>query len=890
MRELLARLRDWLRRDQLDRELAEELQFHQQLLERDAAGQKSVPHAARRRMGNLTVIRESARERWSWPAVDQVLQDIRYTLRGIRRSPGFATAVLLTLGLGIGANAAMFNVVDQLMFRPYPYLRDPDAVHRVYLRMPGAQRLLTREQFPYTRYNDLKNATTSFSQYAAFHPVTLAVGTGANSRERAVAVVSPSFFSFFDAPPVAGRYFLEEENAIPNGAPVAVVSYSYWQNELGGRAVIGERLRVDNTDCTIVGITPEQFVGVSDTEPPAVFIPLTTFAGRQGGGSSEQYWVNYRWDWIEMIVRRKPGVTIERANVDLTNAYIRSRDAARALNSAMPRRDAVRPLALAGSVKTAAGPYPGLEARTLLWVSGVAVIVLLIACANVANLFLARALRRRREVALRLALGVTRQRLAMQSLIESLVFALIGGAVGMAIAQWGGLAFRHLVLPGALQMNLITDWRTLAISGGSALLAAMVTGFAPMWLASKADLSKALRSGARDGGPARSHVRSVLLVGQATLSVVLLIGAGLFVRSLSRVESLRAGYDVDSVLMVRWQRRGEAMQTAERMALRRRVLETTRQISGVVSAAWASNVPLQGTSTMSLFIPGIDSVAKLGRFTYQTATADYFDVMRTRMIEGRAFDESDREGAERVLVVSQGMARTIWPGKSALGQCIKVGAVTMPCNTVIGVAEDAMHDPVKDQPLRYYLPLEQNAEQGGSVFIVRVRGEPAAMEETVRRAIQNDMPGQQYVTVEPMSVLRDEQRRSWTVGATMFLAFGALALIVASIGLYGVISYNVAQRMHELGVRMALGAQNADVVSLVVSQGMRLAIIGVALGSILALLAAKFIEPLLFQQSARDPAVFTIVGGLLLMVALLACAVPAVRAMRADPNAVLRSD
>ena len=892
MREWLARLLDWGRRDRLERELNDELRFHREHLERDAraAGTADAREAARRQLGNVTRVSEDARDRWSVPWLDNLQQDVRYAFRGLRRSPGFTTAVVVTLGLGIGANAAMFNVIDQLMLRPFAYLRDPAHVQRVYLRMPGRERLLTRESFPYARYLDLRQWTTSFSQTAAFFPTTHAVGTGDASRERPIAAVSASYFDFFDAPPVLGRYFVAAEDTPPGGARVAVLSHAFWSTAFGGRDVIGESVQIDNMVCTIIGVAPERFAGVADGPAPDIYLPITAYGATRPGNSSVEFWRRYTWDWAEMMVRLKPGVSVAQANADLTQAYIRSRDAARAIHAFMPRTDPVRPLAIVGALKTAAGPYPGLEARTLVWVAGVAVVVLLIACANVANLFLARALRRRREVALRVALGVTRRRLLSQSLTESLVLSLIGCAVGIGVAQWGGRSLRRLFLPPDTALDVVTDWRTLGIAVAAAIVAALATGLTPLILADRRDLVTTIKAGAREGTYQRSRLRSSLLVMQVVLSVVLLVGAGLFVRSLARLRDLRLGYDVSSVLMVRWDRRGETMGVDDRVRVRRRLLEAARAIPGVERAAIASNVPLQGTSTMALFVTGIDSMARLGRFTYQTASDDYFSTVGTRILRGRGITAEDRGGAPLVTVVSEAMAGVVWPGRDALGQCVRVGADTAPCSRVVGVAETAVHDPVKDQPLRYYLPLEQWPNEGGSYLVVRMRGlvEPAA--ETVRRALQAVLPGQQYVTVEPMSKLLDAQRRSWHVGAAMFVAFGMLALIVASVGLYGVLSYDVGQRMHELGVRIALGAQRTDVMRLVVGHGVRVALAGVAAGGAIALASARWIQPLLFQQSAQDPAVLITVGVVLVAVALVASAIPALRAVRADPNTVLRAE
>jgi hypothetical protein len=350
------------------------------------------------------------------------------------------------------------------------------------------------------------------------------------------------------------------------------------------------------------------------------------------------------------------------------------------------------------------------------------------------------------------------------------------------------------------------------------------------------------------------------------------------------------GYDVDPVLLVRWERRGAVMSTDERVLLRRRLLDVARTIPGVEHAAWVSNIPLQGTSIMSLFVPGIDSVARLGRFTYQSAGADYFATVGTRIVHGRAFATGDVSGAPTVTIVSEQMARTLWPGKDAVGQCMRVGADTAPCTTVVGVAEDAVHDPVEDQPLRYYLPMEQFPTEGGSLLVLRVLNNPAAMVDVVRRRLQAAMPGQQYVSAAPMSLMLDAQRRSWRIGATMFAAFGALAVLVAGVGLYGVIGYDVAQRRRELAVRVALGAQQASIMTLVVRQSLGLATLGIAVGAALAWVGGRWIQPLLFRQSASDPSVYGAVALAMIAVAIVASASPAFRAATTDPGAVLRAE
>jgi len=907
MREFLNRLLDLFRRRRLDAELREELRFHREMLARDAAASQGASGAsgardagavdpdtrAARALGNVTGIRERARAVWGFPFMDQFAASVRQALRGIVRNPGFATAVVLTLGLGIGANAAMFGVVDRLMFRPYPMLRDPSMVHRVYLRATYRGQEQVTRGFEYTRYTDLQKWTQSFSQIAAFTSRDLAVGTGDDTHERRVEVVSAEFFRFFDAPPARGRYFADDEVRTPKGADVVVISYPFWQSQFGGADdVLGKTIVVNNTTATVIGVAPRGFQGVEDDQPPEIYLPITTYAAAAGDPKDRaEYFTRYNWGWHDVMVRRKPGVTQEAADRDLSQAYVRSWNAEREQEPQITPADIARPNALAGAMKDGAGPDPSLEARTALWVTGVAAIVLLIACANVANLFLARALRRRREIAVRLALGVTRRRLLAEALTESLLLSVLGSAIGLLLAQWGGSALRTLLFVAGPAFDVVTDRRTVLLAAALACVTGVVTGVAPLVFGVRGDLAGALKAGAREGTYQRSRTRATLLVMQGALSVVLLVGAGLFVRSLNHVSELRMGYDAKPVLFAERVKRGTIMSDSETVALRRRLMEAAQSLPEVESAAWAAAVPFYSTMSTNLFVAGIDSVRKLGRFAMQYTTPDYFHTMSTRIVRGRGLLATDRAGAPRVAVVSESMARALWPGQNALGQCMKVGADTMPCTEIVGVAEDAIQNSLTDDKhLDYYLPVDQARPQAGFALLARMRGDPATHQEALRKALQAVMPGIMYVNVRPLSTIIDSQRRSWKVGATMFVAFGLLALVVAAVGLYSVIGYTVAQRMHELGVRVALGAQGRDIVRLVLSQGLRFGAAGVLVGAAIALAGGKFLRPLLFQESPYDPVVFASVGVVLIVVAAAASINPALRASRADPNVTLRTE
>ena len=818
--------------------------------------------------------------------------DLRYAARNIRRSPAFAAAVVITLGLGIGANTAMFGVVDWLMFRPYPYLRDPGTVNRVYMRWTQRGESRTQSHTEYARYLDIARSTTSFSHHAAFAERMLAVGLGDDVRERRVGVVSAGFFQFFDATPALGRYFAADEDEIPRGANVAVLSYGFWKRAFAGRDVRGEILQVGNVPATIIGVAPEGFTGVNDADPPALFIPITTYAAVEADPrNAATYFSAYNWGWVEIMVRRKPGVSIAQASADASRAHLMSWNKQRETEPSLPAAEIAKPSAVVSAMKLGAGPEPGLEARTALWVSGVAAIVLLIACANVASLFLARALKREREIAVRLALGVSRRRLLGQMLTESLFLSILGAALGLLLAEWGGTAVQRLLVPGgSADLATFVDRRMLFAAAAMTLAAGVLTGIGPALLSGRGDLARSLKAGAREGTYHRSRLRSALLVVQGALSVVLLVGAGLFVRSLANVNAMRLGYEPEHVLIATRSLRGMTLDDSASIALRRSLLATAQAIPGVEHAAWVSSVPFWSTPTTNLYIAGIDSVRALGEFTYQTTTADYFRVMQTRIIRGRGFSPTDRAGAPNVGVVSEAMAKVLWPGKDPLGQCMRVFSDSSPCTTVVGVAEDIVQRDITGPRYHYYLPIDQHRPAGGHSLLIRMRPTATRDAERVRRSLQQVMPGPSYVTVRPLSDLVDDTQRSWRLGATMFTAFGLLALVVAAVGMYGVIGYNVALRMHEIGVRIALGAQRANILELVVRQGMRFALAGIVVGSLIALAASPWLEPLLFEQSATDLATYGTVGITMLVVAIAASAIPAIRASRAEASAALRSE
>jgi predicted permease len=714
------------------------------------------------------------------------------------------------------------------------------------------------------------------------------VGTGDQTREATVGTVSASFFEFFNARPALGRYFSRSEDRVPAGAPVTVISYPFWQLQYDGRTdIIGTTLKIDKTSYTIIGVAAEDFTGMDDGGVPVAFIPITAYASAVRGPGWEKM---YTWSWMEMLVRRRPNVSVATATAELETSFRRNWiKTGTILGDKWPSIEEAKPRAILAPVLYGRGPGGGRDSKIVVWVSGVAVVVLLIACANVANLLLSRAVRRRREIALRLALGVTRMRLIRQLISESLVLALFGGLAGLAIAQWGGGVLRAVFLPREARAAVLTDSRTLLFAITMVLTTALLTGVAPSINTVRQNLSGALKTGGREGSYRRSHLQTFLLILQAALSVVLLVGAGLFVKSFQNVRSMRLGYDVDPVLVVRENQRDVKLTPVEADAMEQRVLEEAQRTPGVVSATRVASVPFWSNEGRGLRVEGVDSVRKLGRFILQAGSPDYFATMGTRILRGRAFNAGDGIGAPRVMVVSEAMAKALWPGQEALGKCIHID--TFPCSTVIGIAEE-MHvrSLMAEREFTYYIPFAQYDGGASGAIVVRVRGDAADFTEPVRRQLQRLMPGAAYVSTVPLRTLVDPNLRSWRFGATMFAAFGLLALTLAAIGLYSVIAYNVAQRTQELGVRIALGAKTQNVLRLIIRRGVGLTLIGVAIGGVIAYWASRWTEPLLYKQSPHDPAVLAGVAVVLILVAVLASAIPAVRATRVDPNVALRAE
>jgi predicted permease len=893
--DLKFRLRALFRRAAVERELDDELRFHleHEIAKHVAAGmpRNEAERRARLSFGGVDRIKDDTRVARGVNVIETLCQDLRYAWRGIVAKPGFAAAVITALALGIGANTAMFGIVDRLLFRPPAYLMNADRVHRVYFMWSAVSGDRTDRWTQYARYTDLTRWTSSFDRTAILAYRTVAVGDGVDARDMLVAAASSTLFGLFDARPAIGRFFTDDEDRPPAGEPVCVLGYAFWRSHYGERRdVLGTKLHVGELVVTIIGVAPQGFVGVTDDRAPIAFLPATFVAASR----SPDYYRAYHWSWAEMFARRKPGVSIAAADADLTAAYRRSWEAERVIEPRLASLDRARPHAIAGSIHLSRGPEATPDSKVVTWVMGVAVIVLLVACANVANLLLARAVSRRREIALRVALGVSRARLVQQLSTETILLASLGGVSGLLIAFWGGKFLRAMFREDDSAGAVVTDGRTIGFVAVATLAVALLTGLAPALHAVRGDVNAALKAGSRDSAYRRSRVATALLLFQGALCVVLLVGAGLFVRSVSNVRAMRLGYDVEPLLYAEGLMRGVKLTSAEQNALDDRMLEAAETTPGVNAATLAISVPFwssEGRGTP--IVAGKDSLAKLGDFLLQGGSPSYFKTVGTRILRGRGFLQTDRENTARVAVISQSMADGVWPGENPLGKQFRLNNDTRPFITVVGISENVRGRHLTGaNEMWYYLPIAQYVKYWPSypALFARVNGRPEDAVDMLRRRLQSLMPGESYVNVTPLKTMVAPQQRAWEFGATMFIAFGGLALLLAAIGLYSVIAYAVAQRTRELGVRIALGASSGDVIRMIVGQGVTFALAGIAIGSVIALASSRWVEPMLFAQSAKDPTVFVAVGAVLLVVAVVASARPAIRAMRVDPSEVLRSD
>lgn len=820
---------------------------------------------------------------------ESVIQDVRVAVRSLRREPSFLLFVVVTLALATGANAALFGIADRLLLRGPEHIVDPDRVARVYMtaRPPGVSQLTT-STLGHVSYDILRQSTSAEST-ATFtvNPGTL--GRGHEAREGRVGYASAGLFPLLGTQPAFGRFFLPAEDAVSGARRVAIISHGLWRRQFGGiPGVLGRPLFIDDEPFEILGVAPEGFTG-PQLGPIDAWVPINLL----GPNVTRDWMQSWCCQWLSIIVRLRPGVSRELASAELTTLFRSRYDGDdRSMREAR--------LWLAGLGADGSGEEPA-ESRIVRWLSGVALLVLLIACANIINLLLARGARRSREISIRLALGASRMRLVRMLVIESTLLSLAGAATGLFIAHVIGGAARTTLLPFVEWPSPPVDGRVLLVSLMAAGAMGLFVGVVPALGITGGTLAQALKSGIRDGGGRRFRLRASLAVIQATLSVALLIGAGLFVRSIWNAKHLDLGFDPERVLVVdvsrspleRVDASAREAERARRRVFHRDVLDQVRSIPGVERASVAVGLPFGNRFGLRVTVPGLERLPRTGTGGPSISAVEpaYFGTMGTRILRGRGFTPADRAGSAPVAIISEFMARTTWPNADPLGRCIEIGASPTGCTTVVGVAENTYRGALVEAPkMHVYVPLGQESGFGGAVLLVRVEDEPAVVAERVRRTLMETDSAITFVDGETLSARISPQMRSWELGMSTLMFSGLLALIVSAAGIYSLLSYLVADRRHEIGVRLALGAPAHHVARMVLRWSLGMSLAGVLLGSVLGAAAGGFVQPLLFNVPARDPLVFGSVGSVLLLVAVAAGVVPALRATRVDPLEALRTE
>ena len=815
--------------------------------------------------------------------METVRQDIRYALRSLVKSPGFTIVAVLCLALGIGANSTMFSVIDALFLRPPAVVQDPGSIVRLFItRRTGTIQGIEEDEFSYPDYVALRNGSHAFAGLATTQMVHVSFGRGMDAQQLDGMLASAGYFAVLGVRPAFGRFFVSDEERTPGAHPVAVLSYSFWQRQFAGDStIIGRVITLNRHPFTVVGVAPRHFNGI-DLQSVDIWAPMMMQEQLGGFGSlNNPYCACY-----PIFARLRRGVTRAQAAVEASTAL---RHADESIKNLDPN-----PLVTLGPVNADMGPGRSRPATMALWLSIVTGVVLLIACANVANLLLARAARRRREIAVRLSLGVGRARLVRQLLTESVLLSVVGGAAGLLLALWSVELVRLFPLP---PIEHLIDVRVLAFTVALSLVTGVVFGLVPAWQASRVELVTSLKDGAAGEGRARARSRDILLATQVALSFVLLVGAGLLVRSLRNVQAIDTGMDIDHTLLAAVDLDAAGYSGAARQALYVRALERLRALPGVQGASSAEVVPLNGVMGVRFTVPGRDSLFHGEEGPHVNYVGpEFFATLGIPLRLGRSFAQHDRVGAPPVVIVNEAMARTYWPGQSPLGECMQirgwmVDSIMPPCTRVVGVVADTRsHLLGNGGILGFYLPILQQQNVPLRTLFIHTAGDPVATITSVRRAMQALSPDLPYVSVTPMTDLLVSRLLPFRLGALLFTLFGGVALLLAAIGLYGVISYGVTQRTREIGVRMALGAQQTHVLRLVVRQGLGLTVVGIIAGIAIAIGGTRLMHTLLYGVSATDPMTFGGITVVLVIVALVATWLPARRATRVDPLVALRTE
>jgi putative ABC transport system permease protein len=876
LRAWFLRLFNLFGKERRDRDLTAEMESHLQMHVDDNIRSGMSPEEARRQaliqLGGVEQAKESYRDRRGIPLLETTLQDVRYGLRMLRKNPGFTAVAVLTLALGIGANTAIFSVVNGVLLRPLPFPRQ-DRLLMVWER-DAAGRKSHVGWATITDWNELNHSFTGIAAISQWLPTLV----GASDAQNLIGFrVSADFFDVMGVQPQHGRGFLPAEDVRGNQF-VVVLSHGLWQRRFGSDpAIVGKSIRLGSFSYTVVGVLPADFPSVFSFDPskPAdIYTPLAYDATLPYACRDCRH--------LRAVARLMDGVSMAHANAEMDQI-------SESLFRLYPTE-----YETSGTLLTPLKDFLVGDVRPVLWaLLGSVSFVLLIACVNVANLLVGWAARRHREVAVRAALGAGRTRLIRQFLTESILISFFGGALGLFLA-FGGVSLLQRLKLGNLPriQNVHVDGPVFAFTLGISLLAGIAFGLAPAFRASRLDLNRALNeTGKSTAGVERNRLRNLLVLSDVALALVLLTGAGLMMKSFVHLLDVNPGFDPSHTLTLGISLWGPKADDAPAAAFYQQVVERVRALPGVESAGAVSQLPLGGNLDMY----GLHVEGKMNPNPEKDPSGDrysispgYLRAMRIPLISGREIEEQDRAGAPLVALVNESAARQFWPGEDPIGRRLKMGDTKGPWRTVVGVVGDVLHKSL-DAPhtLQIYLPHAQFTDSD-MLLVVRTSLEPSSLAATVRGAIAGIDPQAPITNLATMEEVVSASVAQQRFGVLLFGLFAAIALLLAAVGMYGVISYGVAQRTHEIGIRMALGARRSDVMRLIVEEGMKPALVGAVVGLAAAIGLTRLLASLLYGVTPTDPVVFASVSALLVGVALLACYIPARRAVRVHPMIALR--
>jgi putative ABC transport system permease protein len=800
--------------------------------------------------------------------MERLIQDLKFGFRMLTKSPGFTAVIVLALAIGIGATTAIFSVVNAILLRPLPY-GDPDRIVMVWMDNPKLN--LDQDFHSYTNYADYRDQNQTFDEVAAFNDRSFNL-TGTGEPERLVGAWSTAnLFRVMGTDPTLGRVFTTEEEE-PGKDLVVVLSHAVWQRRFGGASdIIGQQISLNGVNRTVIGVMPDQFrFPRKETE---LWVPLAINQNLRNARTAF---------FLKAVGRLKPGVGLDQAKADMETIASRLREydglSTYGVNLVGLHEQVV------GNVRPA-----------LLVLLGAVAFVLLIACANVANLLLDRAVVREREISIRSALGAGRGRIIRQLLTESLLLSLAAGALGLVLAVWGLdvlVALSPQDIPRLDQIRI--DGRVLAFTMLVSLLTGFVFGLAPALQASKPDLNESLKEGGRGstGGIHGTRVRNLLVVSEIALSLVLLIGAGLMIRSFQRLQEFNLGFNPDRLLTLNVRLAGSQYSQPERVtSFFDQLLQRIESLPGVESAGAVSSVFLSKTpnsTTFSLEGRPDPPPAEDIEVPYDSISPNYFRVMGIPLLKGREFDHRDAQAAPGVVIINDTFARMYFPDEDPVGKRFKYRGDDNPWLTIVGVVGD-MRRTGFDSEVRpeTFLPHTQNPS-GGLTILVRASTDPASLVGAIRSQVSEIDPNQAIYGVKTMDQWLGEMISQRRFNMLLLAIFAGVALVLAAVGIYGVISYSVTQRTHEIGVRIALGAARRDVMRLVVGQAARLAVIGLGAGLVTAFALTRLMTSLLYGVSATDPLTFAVIPFVLAAIAMLSSYIPARRAAKVDPMIALR--